>query len=145
MRIRDWSSDVCSSDLAADVVGRDLADEARDIDAGRAGLDAGRVVAEVAAAGLDQRGLAVERRVNVAEVLGVGGVRQTPGTDVRLVSHRDLPDRAGGRCSFAAACVPVANDWSHGLTERSINFDQTVRFLFLEIGLNGRVLDRDKG
>src|SRR3546814_545908 len=117
MRISDWSSDVCSSDLA-----------------GRAGLDAGRVVAEVAAAGLDQRGLAVERRVNVAEVLGVGGVRQTPGTDVRLVSHRDLPDRAGGRCSFAAACVPVANDCSLDLTRRSINFDQTVRFLFLELG-----------
>src|SRR3546814_10142930 len=93
MRISDWSSDVCSSDLvllqdvmrrAADVVGRDLADEARDIDAGRAGLDAGRVVAEVAAAGLDQRGLAVERRVNVADVLGVGGVRQTPGKDVQI-------------------------------------------------------------
>src|SRR3546814_3509032 len=31
---------------AADVVGRDLADEARDIDAGRAGLDAGRVRSE---------------------------------------------------------------------------------------------------
>src|SRR3546814_20653860 len=103
MRISDWSSDVCSSDLvllqdvlrrAADVVGRDLADEARDIDAGRAGLDAGRVVAEVAAAGLDQRGLAVERRVNVAEGLGVGGVRQTPGTADGVGSHRDLPDRA---------------------------------------------------
>src|SRR3546814_17562833 len=108
MRISDWSSDVCSSDLvllqdvlrrAADVVGRDLADEARDIDAGRAGLDAGRVVAGVAAAGLDQRGLAVERRVNVAAGLGVGGVRQTPGTEVTVVSPLDLPDGAGGRGS----------------------------------------------
>ena len=34
-----------------------------DVDAGRAGLDAGRVVAEEAAAGLDQRLLAVERRL----------------------------------------------------------------------------------
>src|SRR3546814_15061575 len=74
---------------------------------------------------LFRSGLAVERRVNVAEVLGVGGVRQTPGTDVRLVSHRDLPDRAGGRCSFAAACVPVANDCSLDLTRRSLRSEES--------------------
>ena len=54
-----------------DVVGLDAADEARDVDAGRAGLDAGRVVAEVAAAGVDQRPLAVERRVQLVEVAPV--------------------------------------------------------------------------
>ena len=43
---------------ALEVAGGDLADEARDVDAGRAGLDAGRVVAEVAAARFDQRALA---------------------------------------------------------------------------------------
>ena len=50
---------------ALHVAGRDLADEAGDVDAGRAGLDAGRVVAEVAAAGIDQRlacGRAAPRR-----------------------------------------------------------------------------------
>ena len=51
-----------------DVVGLDAADEARDVDAGRAGLEAGRVVAEIAAAGLDQRLLAVQRRVQLVEV-----------------------------------------------------------------------------
>src|SRR3546814_9746043 len=127
MRISDWSSDVCSSDLA-----------------GRAGLDAGRVVAEVAAAGLDQRGLAVERRVNVAEVLGVGGVRQTPGTDVRLVSHRDLPDRAGGRCSFAAACVPVANDCSLRSEEHTSELQSLMRISYAVFCLKKKKKTRTK-
>src|SRR5690606_38567467 len=92
---------------AAHVVRGDLADEARDVDAGGAGLDAGRVVAEVAAAGLDQSRLAVERRMHVGEGRRVGGVRQTPGTDVRLVSHRDLPDRPA-----AAALRQLASSMS---------------------------------
>ena len=37
------------------VVGGDLADEQRNVDRGRAGLLAGRVEAEIAALGLDQR------------------------------------------------------------------------------------------
>src|SRR3546814_12210966 len=114
MRISDWSSDVCSSDLAdlhrlallrrahagllaqhlgrtdaragaaedvllqdvlrraADVVGRDLADEARDIDAGRAGPDSGCVVADVVAAGLAQTGLAGDRPVAGPQIRGGG-------------------------------------------------------------------------
>ena len=40
----------------------------RNVDAGGAGLDAGRVVAEIAAIGLDQRRLARQRRMDVAEI-----------------------------------------------------------------------------
>ena len=50
------ADDVALEDRAAPaplrIAGRDLADEERDVDAGRAGLDAGRVVAEIAAARL---------------------------------------------------------------------------------------------
>ena len=54
----------------------DLADEQRDVDGGRAGLHAGRVVAEIAAVGLDQRLVLVERRMQVGEILGVLRRRQ---------------------------------------------------------------------
>src|SRR3546814_14279518 len=47
---------------AADVVGGDLADEGGVVDAGRAGLEAWRVVATGDAAGLEPRRLAAERR-----------------------------------------------------------------------------------
>ena len=70
-----------------DVVGLDAADEARDVDAGGAGLEAGRVEAEIAAAGLDQGQLAVERRVQLVEVPGVVLWREAPGPDVDLLAH----------------------------------------------------------
>ena len=52
---------------ALDVVGLDAADETRDVDAGGTGLEAGRVEAEIAAAGLNQGQLAVERWVQLVE------------------------------------------------------------------------------
>ncbi len=60
---------------------RDLADEKRDVDRGRTRLHAGRVVAEVAAIGLDQRLVMVERRMQVREVVRVFGWRQTARDD----------------------------------------------------------------
>src|SRR3546814_14669184 len=45
---------------AGGIAGGDLADEAGDVDAGRAGLDAGRVVAEIAAVRFDQRSLLIK-------------------------------------------------------------------------------------
>ena len=44
--------------------------------AGRAGLHARRVVAEVAAVGLDQRLVVVERRMQVGKIVGVDFRRQ---------------------------------------------------------------------
>ena len=66
-----------------DVVGLDAADEARDVDARRASLEAGRIVAEIAAAGLDQCMPAIERRVQVGvEIAGVFSGTESPGADV---------------------------------------------------------------
>ncbi len=55
------------------IVGRDLAYEARYVDAGRAGFDAGRVVAVQAARGLDARRLARERRLQLLEIFAPDG------------------------------------------------------------------------
>src|SRR5262249_47382624 len=84
---------------APDIVGRDLADEARDVDAGGARLQAGCVVAEVAAAGVDQRPLAVERRLHVVEVAPVRLGRQAFGRDITDVWHR----RPGLRMAVSAS------------------------------------------
>src|SRR5690606_34173718 len=53
------------------IAGRDLADEQRDVDRGRARLHARRVVAEIAAVGLHRRLMPVERRVQVGKVVGI--------------------------------------------------------------------------
>ena len=90
---------------ARDIVGGDLADESRDVDAGGAGLDAGRVVAEIAAIGLDHRRLARQRRMDVGEMRAIGLGRKPPGGDVRLSAgtlfrHAPatllMPRRSGG-------------------------------------------------
>src|SRR6185437_8858350 len=52
---------------ALDIIGRDLLDEAGNVDAGGTGLDAGRVVTEVTAIGLDQRLLPRQHRMKIAE------------------------------------------------------------------------------
>ena len=67
---------------AAQVVRGDGADEARDVDAGGAGLDAGRVVAEVAALRGEQGRLAVQRRRDVLEVPRQRVRAQAAGGDV---------------------------------------------------------------
>jgi hypothetical protein len=77
----------------------DLADEHRDVDAGRAGLLAGRVVAEVAAVGLDHGLVLVERRMEVAEVGDVVLAAEPPRGNVRHPSgrhDRSLPQQAMG-------------------------------------------------
>jgi hypothetical protein len=51
----------------AQIAGADLADEAGDVDAGRAGVDAGRVVAVVAAVGLDPRLVGRQRGRHLAK------------------------------------------------------------------------------
>ena len=53
---------------APPVVGRDLADEERNVDRGRAGLLAGRIEAEIAALRLDPGLMPGERRMEVGEV-----------------------------------------------------------------------------
>ena len=50
------------------LLGRDLANEQGNVDRGRAGLLARRVVAEIAALGLDARLVRAERRVQVGEI-----------------------------------------------------------------------------
>ncbi len=54
---------------AARVAGGDLANEPRNVDAGRAGLDARRIVAEQAATGFHGRLQRRKARVQVAEVV----------------------------------------------------------------------------
>jgi hypothetical protein len=90
---------------AADVVGRDLLDETGDVDAGGAGLDAGRIVAEVAAVGLDQRGLAVQHRDQVVEIVGVLVGLQAAGSDVG--AEPDLGHVAHGRHPRNAGSAPA--------------------------------------
>ena len=64
------------------IVGEDLANEERDVDAGGTGGDAGRVVAEIAAVGLDERLMTLERRMQVAEIGAVFFRLQTTGGNV---------------------------------------------------------------
>ncbi len=74
--------------------GRDLADEQRDVDLGRAGRDAGRVVAEIAAVGGHLRLVAVKRRVQVGKVARDLVFRQSARNDPRsgrAVGHRWIP------------------------------------------------------
>src|SRR5688572_14845109 len=63
------------------VAGVDHADEVRDVDRGRTRLYARRIVAEIAAAALDQRFLAIERRLDVFEIGGDLVRPQTSGCD----------------------------------------------------------------
>ncbi len=58
--------------------GGDLADEEGDVDGGRAGRHAGRVIAEIAAVGGHPRLVPVERGLVVGEVRLIGGGGQTP-------------------------------------------------------------------
>ena len=64
---------------ALHIAGGDLADEAGNVDAGGAGLDAGRVVAEVAAARIDQRLARLERRLDIAEIRVISAGASRPG------------------------------------------------------------------
>ena len=67
---------------AAQVVVGDAADERRHVDAGRAGGDAGRVVAVVAAIRLDQGLRLRQRRMRVVEVVRVIVGREAAGSNV---------------------------------------------------------------
>ena len=58
---------------SAQIAGGDLADEARDVDAGGTGLDAGGVVAEIAAVGLHRGLVTGQRWRNVRKIAGQGG------------------------------------------------------------------------
>ena len=65
------AEDVCRQDRLAGAVriaGQDLADEHRNVDAGRARRDARRVVAEIAAVGLDEGLMLIQRRMEIAEI-----------------------------------------------------------------------------
>ena len=76
--------------------GRDLADEERDVDLGRAGLDAGRIVAEIAPVRGDRRLVHRERLVQIGEVFRdlLGG--QSRGRDAwgQRVGHVLPPCRS---------------------------------------------------
>ena len=76
------------------IAGRDLADEQRNVDRGRARVHAGRVVAEIAAVALDQRLVMIERRVQVGKIIGVLGRRQPAAGNAFLelaFGHADSP------------------------------------------------------
>jgi len=64
------------------IAGHDLADEQRNVDGGRAGLHAGRLVAEIAAVALDQRLVRTERRIEIGEVERVGFLRKALCRDI---------------------------------------------------------------
>ncbi len=66
------------------IAGGNLPDEQRDVDRSRAGLHAGRVVAEIAAVGLDQRLVMIERGVQVGKIVGILRRRQPCGGDAFL-------------------------------------------------------------
>src|SRR5437773_834215 len=72
---------------AAQVAGRDLLDESRNVDVGGTGLGAGRIVTEQALVGLEQRVVWSERRRDVGEVALQLLVRQ----DRSRITHRDAP------------------------------------------------------
>ncbi len=61
----------------------DLADEERNVDRGRAGRDAGRVIAIKATLGGDARLECIERRVDVEKILGQCRGRQTAARNIR--------------------------------------------------------------
>ena len=65
---------------AAQVAGGDLLDEARHVDVGGAGRRAGRVEAVEAAVGFGQRGLRIERRMQLRKLLQVPRNRQRAGS-----------------------------------------------------------------
>jgi hypothetical protein len=70
------------------------ADEQRDVDRGRAGLHARRVIAEIASVRLDQRLVPVERRMQVGEILRVVGRRKPPrgyALDQLALRHVSFP------------------------------------------------------
>ena len=64
------------------VAGGDLANEERNVDRGRTGALAGRVVAEVAAVGLDLRLMGGERRMQVGEIVAELGAVEAARLDV---------------------------------------------------------------
>ena len=81
-----------------------LPDEQRDVDFGRAGGDAGRVIAEVAPVGRHPRLMHAHRRMQVAEVPGIGLGRQPTGDDAggrRAVGHEGAPCPVGSKLATA--------------------------------------------
>ena len=72
---------------ADQIVRSDLLDEARNVDVRRAGVRAGRVVAEQAAVGLDQRFLRAQRRKLLGQPLVAADVRSPP--ELQLLSVGD--------------------------------------------------------
>ena len=76
------------------IAGGNLADEQRDVDRRRARVHAGRVVAEIAAVGFDQRLMMVERRMQVGKILRVFAGRQPASGDPLLeltFGHAESP------------------------------------------------------
>src|SRR3546814_994636 len=116
MRISDWSSDVCSSDLAAEV--GDLGD------AGHAAAVVGRALADLNPAAVAQELL--ELAAFAAMVLDAGG---DPGVGV---GHR-LHDHAGlGRCLDDVAEVgsrlqQVAEQWEERSEEHTSALQSLMR------------------
>ena len=96
----------------------DLADEQRDVDPGRAGRDAGRVVAEVAAVGLDPGLVPVERRVQVGESPAISGAASRPARMSAPVVMIP-PARRGGRAARPPARLrPGACGFDHLIKRR---------------------------
>jgi len=86
---------------AALVALRDALDEARDVDAGGAGRDAGRVVAVVAALGFDLGLRPRQRRMRIGEVAGIG-IGREPSRD-----EAGLAVRLGGGSGGFDGCHGV--------------------------------------
>ena len=93
------------------VPGRDLADEQRHVDARRAGVHAGRVVAEIAALRLDQRLVRAERRMDIGKIDADLFRRQTPAATpaIRCLSISSTTSLSGSRAcaSFASQIFTI--------------------------------------
>ena len=84
--------------------GGDLPDEERDVDRRRAGGDAGRIMAEIAALCRHQGLMIVEGGMQIGEVLGIGLCGQPSGRNPRgqrVVGQLVLPDWT---CVLASVC-----------------------------------------
>jgi hypothetical protein len=91
------------------IAGGDLAHEEGDVDRGRTGGDAGRLVAEQAALGRHPRLEPVERVVQIGEILRQLLGRQAPAPDVRQCAHPRSSHPPEGR---SGGLQPFRRDWN---------------------------------
>ena len=99
-----------------EIAGGDLANERRHVDAGRAGLNAWRIVAEVTAAGLDHRLRGRQRRMRIGKIGGELRCVQPAGGNIA-----NLVQRWPSRC-LARSVNGNTHDLSTAFLDREDRF-----------------------